>query len=72
MLHRRGGHDTCTRRYCLSKDILSYDLRTLLFPPLVAGTGSEPADSGTAAPGRVGSKQAQDCFWIFVQGLIAP
>ena len=35
MLHRRGGHHTCTRRYCLSNDIFSYDLRTLLFPPLV-------------------------------------
>ena len=34
-LHRRGGRHTCTRRHCVSKDIISYDLRTLLFPPLV-------------------------------------
>ena len=33
---RRGRYHTCTRRYCLSKDIFSYDLRTLLFPPLEA------------------------------------
>ena len=32
----QGGHHTRTRRYCLSKDIFSYNLRTLLFPPLEA------------------------------------
>ena len=59
MLHGRGGHYTCTRWCCLSKDIFSYDLRTLLCPPLVGALlcllelGAS-ADSGTAAPDRVG------------------